>query len=1851
MGRCSLRRIGVEAGRQRRRSCSRDWNRQGTPYTLSVAPPRQPIPTEEPKPQENPPPVSTLIGIAAAGAASASAPSTEVAKQEAAAVAATTALIGKTAAEIIENVMQFGFKRSRIDAGLLASIISYEFPERTEREVNEIVRSEVKREAEFRRKQRERLQKKLPEALRIADPQKRADRLTQILERERDLTRMRAQAMTERAVADAGLVTVRNLSPEGGYWRLSRTVREHTPDCLAMGEKFWPWQVLDVFHPPLHPGCPCEIVPLDEAIAQGWMTLDQIPNTKDAVARARRIIEEYGHLRETVARDEVETWVEALVEGRYDVRWPKGDERGGQFRPQRGSLRPRSRRLLRDLLPSFPRTPVERREAGEGRWVALKGVQTFIPEQRDFERRAGGRLYTSPAGSTLVYRDGNLLGEEHPDLARRKPLVTLDVMPETEIDVERRAEIAQNIAELERAFSAPAAVPSEVPEPGDLLDRPARNIEEFAADTAALVGVIAAEYGTVPHLTGVIENPDVWDHEGYHDDNGMIVLGNEVNSSLHVAATRREDGEPLSGSEAKAVFRSYKLAAHEALHAAVPVNTDDYGNNAAIRAIEEALTEELAFHFAVERLRDTGQEDVLKWIANNPDSSSVHGSYMAFRARLDEVMNRAKIAPEERLNYIGLLKFMDTVDERFERMAHSLADADAFEDKDRAWHWVEATFRGVGEQDEPFGILGPPVGFSRLTTVDLSEYIEQPGVEHLGKRLLPGTRVRVMGANAAMDALESSEGTIIRTYMNHLSPFPFHASVLFTDGRVRESVLPVEIEEVLSEPAWEQGVVHLDTDGMTVVAGDTIIYGQSEATVTRIIRDGGGLAYGWVIEAVTTENSEVPGMAVILTPERVQGELRRVSLREAADFNPRLHPRDRLGRFRDVPDYVRKLRIPGIHIVGGAVRDKLLGKEAKDHDFIVIGKGPDEIRRHLEPYGEVADLVVAGRRVGVRLYPEHPDARAMAPEGIEFVPPRKEVSTGPKHTDFEIVADGSVGFDEDARRRDFTVNAVAQRLEVVDPYDRAAFIAHLDSLPVGTKFTISGGPDSAVRAITGTWEKQDVGIPVWFNESGRQKGQHQASSYFHPTYVSPVLEALGGDFLDPLGGVEDAKNKVLRVIGPHSFMEDPLRIVRGLRFISQHDLTPDDETFKQMREHADGVVALSGERVYAEINKLLMGEQPMKALRVARDTGVLERIFPELAPVIGFKQESRYHGMTADEHIFHVVQAAADMDAPVEVRWAALFHDSGKPESAWMGPDGKLHYYENPKLGKDAHEVIGARKARTALNRVRSDNDLRRKVVQIIDGHMFQAHNKPDAVHARRFLRQYDVELARDLVMHKRADIRGKESDPDEAITDEIARLDEFERAIEQQIVEGNAWKLSMLNVNGGDLIAWGVDPGPEVGWALEALLTHVVGSPKLNNREWLKRATEKMLTKDGIPRPKRADSADTRANREKEVAGSEPEAMAERLDMNEPDPELLSAAFHDIVGQRVYRDSEGNYRYRKGSKPGGPIAPWSDVARAAYPDHLDLRRAANEYIRPITLPGEITEAYAERLHPRNRLGRWINKLGRSKAGKLLSGDARNAMKKVAALAAQSGMNPEDMVSLLTNLNTLVSALTSLVASAESEDAGLLLQEAHVVEEAYAERLHPRDRRGRWAEKLGLPDLRITEVKFDTFEQRRDLKLRLWDVAAWSPPDNDKTTWGRMLLDIAGAVEEQMTEKDRVFIARNENGNIAGVIAVQEEDAQITVMRLGAVPRGYEPDSDSRDDTVYTDEPPAAHVKGTGTRLMLEAAKLGAEKGKWVRGLAVLDAEDFYRKLGMTVELSEDEVDYLIEWSPEAAREFVEERS
>jgi tRNA nucleotidyltransferase/poly(A) polymerase len=303
----------------------------------------------------------------------------------------------------------------------------------------------------------------------------------------------------------------------------------------------------------------------------------------------------------------------------------------------------------------------------------------------------------------------------------------------------------------------------------------------------------------------------------------------------------------------------------------------------------------------------------------------------------------------------------------------------------------------------------------------------------------------------------------------------------------------------------------------------------------------------------------------------------------------------------------------------------------------------------------------------------------------------------------------------------------------------------------------------------------------------------------------------------------DLERGVLRTTGAASFRDDPLRIVRGLRFVSQLDVDPDDDTLRQMREWAPRIEHVSGERIgggsprtgwassrsscSARIRRRRCGSRGHRRPRAAA---------ARVRAAIGYEQQSGFQHLPLDEHVFAVVQAAADAAAPLEVRLAALLHDLGKPEA---DRDGR------------AHEATGATIAGAVLRRLRYPTRLREYVVRLVREHPFRIPDEPTEIDARRFLARHGDRMAFDLLAHRDADLAGK-TPP----AGSVERTGRFRALVEQE--RSQPHRLADLAVDGTDLIALGYSEGPQLGQRLRTLLDEVVEEPAQRARAPARPAT-----------------------------------------------------------------------------------------------------------------------------------------------------------------------------------------------------------------------------------------------------------------------------------------------------------------------------------------------------------------------------------------------------------------------------
>ena len=410
------------------------------------------------------------------------------------------------------------------------------------------------------------------------------------------------------------------------------------------------------------------------------------------------------------------------------------------------------------------------------------------------------------------------------------------------------------------------------------------------------------------------------------------------------------------------------------------------------------------------------------------------------------------------------------------------------------------------------------------------------------------------------------------------------------------------------------------------------------------------------------------------------------------------------------------------HLVGGCVRDWLLGLEPKDFDVEVAGVDFETLRRALAPFG-ATDVI--GRSFGVV------KVRSAATGGeYDFSLPRRESKKGAGHRGFAVAPDPDLTDSEAAARRDFTVNAIAY-----DPF--------------------------------------------------------------------------GGSLIDPHGGREDLRARVLRHTSA-AFVEDPLRVLRAFQLAARFDFSLAPETAALCRSIADTFAELPVERVWAEWDKwAVKSVKPSRGLAVLEATGWL-RHFPELASLRGTPQEPEWHPEgDVLTHTGHCLDALAALDGwrhstPDRRRMlmlAVTAHDFGKPRTtAWAERRGTMRWVS------PGHESAGSPLAESFLLRLGAPLELTAPVCALVVHHLAHHHGKQGGFsdsQVRRLARKLAPATIEDLALVMTADSRGRPPlDP----SADLALIEALRGRAQALALESAAPKPLVL---GRHLLAAGLKPGP----------------------------------------------------------------------------------------------------------------------------------------------------------------------------------------------------------------------------------------------------------------------------------------------------------------------------------------------------------------------------------------------------------------------------------------------------------
>lgn len=306
------------------------------------------------------------------------------------------------------------------------------------------------------------------------------------------------------------------------------------------------------------------------------------------------------------------------------------------------------------------------------------------------------------------------------------------------------------------------------------------------------------------------------------------------------------------------------------------------------------------------------------------------------------------------------------------------------------------------------------------------------------------------------------------------------------------------------------------------------------------------------------------------------------------------------------------------YIVGGYVRDRLLGRATNDLDIVCIGSGPD-LAHNLAEQLKPKPRVTIFKRFGTAML-RHGDIE------LEFVGARKESY---RH-DSRKPAIESGTLEDDQNRRDFTINALAVSLN----------------------------------------------------------------------------ERNFGQIIDPFNGLADLEHKILRtpLEAGKTFSDDPLRMMRAIRFANQLNFQIEPETFEAIRVYKNRIQIVSKERITTELEKIMYTPKPSTGFKLLFDSGLLEIIFPELTALHGVEFRDGKGHKDNFYHTLQVLDNICEKTKNIWLRWAALLHDIAKPPTKRFDPDQGWTFH--------GHEALGAAMIPRIFRRMRLPMDHKMKYVQ-----------------------------------------------------------------------------------------------------------------------------------------------------------------------------------------------------------------------------------------------------------------------------------------------------------------------------------------------------------------------------------------------------------------------------------------------------------------------------------------------------------------------------------------------------------
>lgn len=373
-----------------------------------------------------------------------------------------------------------------------------------------------------------------------------------------------------------------------------------------------------------------------------------------------------------------------------------------------------------------------------------------------------------------------------------------------------------------------------------------------------------------------------------------------------------------------------------------------------------------------------------------------------------------------------------------------------------------------------------------------------------------------------------------------------------------------------------------------------------------------------------------------------------------------------------------------IYIVGGAVRDLLMGKKVRDWDFTTDAK-PEEILKlfpdgfYDNKFGTVGVPISGGRRP-----PNAAISRRAEGERIRGLRPQ----------------DASV---REQESEDADQSVESQILEITTMRKEGDYTDHRH--PVQVSWTNKLEEDLQRRDFTINAMALDQNLIL----------------------------------IDPFKGKEDLENKLIKAVGnpEKRFKEDALRLIRAIRFASQLEFDIENDTFESIKKQAQLIKEIANERIRDELFKILSSVNPYVGLLRLREAGILQIILPEVEKCFGIVQEGPKHDRIYDigDHSFRTMRETPSVD-PL-VKFAALLHDIGKAETVKKDQNGNVTFYN--------HEIEGAKLALNIAKRFNLSKKQTDKLYRLIRWHMFSTDERQTDSAIRRFIKNVELENLEDM--------------------------------------------------------------------------------------------------------------------------------------------------------------------------------------------------------------------------------------------------------------------------------------------------------------------------------------------------------------------------------------------------------------------------------------------------------------------------------------------------------------------------